>query len=69
MDIKGKIGTRIKDLRLKRKLSQEKFSHLCELDRTYIASIENGKRNVSIVNIQKIAEALGVSLAEFFKGL
>ena len=69
MNIKEKIGHRMRDLRLKRNLSQEKFSHLCELDRTYIASIENGKRNVSIVNIQKITEALGVSLSDFFKGV
>ena len=64
-----KIGQRIRDLRQKRNLSQEKFSHLCELDRTYIASIENGKRNVSIVNIEKITEAFGLTFSEFFKGI
>ena len=67
MDIKEKIGTRLRELRLKNKLSQEKFSFLCELDRTYIAGIEQGKRNVSIVNIEKISNALGITLQDFFK--
>lgn len=67
MDIRIKIGTRLKELRNEKGLSQEKFSFICELDRTYIASIEQGKRNVSIVNIEKIANALGMSVNEFFK--
>lgn len=67
MDIRVKIGKRLRDLRTKKKLSQEKFSFICELDRTYIASIEQGKRNVSIANIEKIAIALDMSVSEFFK--
>ncbi len=39
---------------------------LAELDRTYITSVENGKRNISIVNIEKIATALNISLTDFF---
>jgi len=69
VSIKEKIGLRIKDLRLKKELSQEKFSHKCELDRTYIASVEKGKRNISIVNLEKIARALDISISELFKGL
>ena len=67
MDIRIKIGVRLKELRTQKGLSQEKFSFICELDRTYIASIEQGKRNVSIMNIEKIAKALNLSVYEFFE--
>ena len=67
MDIKIKIGQRLRELRNKKGLSQEKFAFACDLDRTYIANIEQGKRNVSIANIEKIAKALDMSIYEFFK--
>lgn len=67
MDIKEKIGNRIRNLRHERDLSQEQFSHICGLDRTYIAGIEQGKRNVSIVNLEKIAEGFEISLSQLFK--
>jgi transcriptional regulator with XRE-family HTH domain len=66
MDIKMKLGTRLRELRKIKGLSQERFSFECNLDRTYIASIEQGKRNVSIANIEKIAHALNISVKEFF---
>lgn len=66
MNSKVKIGKRIKELRLLHGYSQEAFSYECGLDRTYIASIENGKRNVSIENIEKMAIAFQLSLKEFF---
>jgi len=66
MDIKLKIGQRIKELRDKAKMSQKDLAYAADLDRSYIAGIENGLRNVSIVNIEKIAKALGVSLKELF---
>ncbi len=69
MDIKTKIGNRIRELRHDRDLSQEEFAHLCGLDRTYIASIELGKRNVSLVNLEKIAKGFGISLSRLFKDL
>ncbi len=65
-DIKKLIGKRIRYLRNNKKLSQEALAFYAELDRTYITSIENGKRNVSIVNIEKIANALGFSVLDFF---
>ena len=67
MDVKIKIGQRIKELRDVANMSQKDLSFAADLDRSYIASVENGQRNVSIVNIEKIANALGVSLATFFK--
>lgn len=67
VNIKEKVGIRLRELRKQKGLSQEKFAFECELDRTYIASIEQGKRNVSIANIEKIAKALNLSTYEFFK--
>ena len=67
--ITDKIGNRIRELRSYTGLSQEKFAQKIGMDRTYFASVELGKRNVSIVNIEKIANGLEVSLSEFFKGV
>jgi len=67
VEIKLKIGLRIKELREKSEMSQKDLAYSADLDRSYIASIENGQRNVSIVNIEKIATALNVSVKEFFK--
>ena len=67
MDIKEKIGKRLRQLRIEKGFSQEKFAYECNLDLTYIASIEQGKRNVSIVNIEKIVKALNITFTEFFK--
>jgi transcriptional regulator with XRE-family HTH domain len=69
MNIKTKIGHRIRELRHDRDLSQEQFSHVCGLDRTYIAGIEQGKRNVSIVNLERIAKGLEISLSRLFRDL
>ena len=63
------LGQRIKELRIKTGDSQEKFALKINMDRTYYASVEAGKRNISIVNIKKIADGLGVSLHELFLGL
>ncbi|MBI3250593.1 MAG: helix-turn-helix transcriptional regulator [Candidatus Andersenbacteria bacterium] len=66
-DIRYYFGQRIRDLREQQGLSQEGLGMKSKLHRTYIGSIERGEQNVSIVNIQKIARALNVSLAEIFK--
>lgn len=65
--IKEKVGQRIKELRTKQELSQEEFAFKCELDRTYITSLERGKRNISLENLEKIAKAFDMSLSEFFQ--
>ena len=69
MDIRKKIGKRIKELRQSKNLSQEALAHLAELDRTYIPSIEKGERNVSIEVIQKLSIAFGIKISELLKGL
>ena len=66
MDIKIAVGKRIKELRNKLGISQEELADIAELDRTYITSVECGKRNISIVNVEKLANALNVSLSVFF---
>lgn len=67
MDIKQKIGKRIKELRTQRQISQEELAARADIDRTYVNSVENGKRNISIINIEKIAYGLEVSIQDFFK--
>ena len=64
--IKQKVGARIRELRNDRGLSQEKLALAAGLDRTYIASVENGKRNISIVNLEKIIVALNSTFSMFF---
>ena len=64
--IKSKIGNRIKELRNLKQMSQKDLAYTSDLDRSYIASVENGQRNISIVNIEKIAVALGENLTTFF---
>jgi len=50
-------------------MSQKGLAYSSDLDRSYIASVESGQRNISIVNLEKIANALGVTLSELFKGI
>ena len=64
--ITEKIGVRIRELRKETGLSQEKFASKIGMDRTYFASVELGKRNISIVNLEKIAQGLNVSLSDMF---
>lgn len=67
--IKQKVGNRIRELRTVAGLSQEKLALAAGIDRTYIASVENGKRNISIVNLEKIIKALDCTFAIFFQAL
>ncbi|MFC3414679.1 helix-turn-helix domain-containing protein [Algoriphagus hitonicola] len=67
MDIKVAYGKKVRQIRKDKGVSQEKLAELAELDRTYISGIENGKRNVSIETIFKIAEALNIPVIEFFE--
>ena len=69
MDIKSKVGKRIREMREKAEMSQKDLAYSSDLDRSYIASVESGQRNISIVNLEKIAKSLGVSLSELFKGI
>jgi transcriptional regulator with XRE-family HTH domain len=68
-DIRLRFGKAVRKRRHKLGVSQEEFADICGLDRTYIGGIERGERNVALVNIQRIAKALGLSLPEFFRGV
>lgn len=66
MDIRKKIGLRIKQYRTDLKLTQEALAFKAEVDKTYLNEVENGKRNVSVINLEKIINALEVSIKNFF---
>lgn len=67
--LKTRLGERIRSLRLECGLSQEKFSLKIGMDRTYFASVELGKRNISLMNIKKISDGLGISISELFEDI
>jgi len=57
-------GRALREVRLKRGISQERLAHLSGLDRTYVSGIERGERNPSLTNILKLVDALDISLSE-----
>ncbi len=59
-----RFGERLRELRKRAGLSQEAFAARCGLDRTYIGGIERGERNVALRNIEAIASALDISIAD-----
>ena len=65
-DIQILIGLRIKELRAESDLTQESLAFRAGLDRTYINSVENGRRNISAQAISKIADAFDMGLQTFF---
>ena len=66
MDIRKKTGLRIKEYRTNLKLTQQALAFKAEIDNTYINEVENGKRNISIINLEKIIIALQTNPQEFF---
>lgn len=64
--IKRRFGSAVRRLRAERGLSQEALALRCDLDRSYIGGVERGERNVSLINIHRIAAALNVEPAELF---
>ena len=66
MDIRKRIGLRIKEYRTNLKLTQEALAFKAEIDKTYINEVENGKRNVSVINLEKIICALDATVRDFF---
>ena len=68
-DILQRFGERVRELRADAEFSQEAFAEECGLDRTYMGGVERGERNLGLRNVEKIAEALGVSVAELMNGV
>ncbi|SMD42464.1 Predicted transcriptional regulator with C-terminal CBS domains [Aquiflexum balticum DSM 16537] len=64
MDIKEKFGLRLKTLRKEKGLSQEELAERSGLNRPYISGIEQGKRNVSLEVMEKLAVAIEVGIGE-----
>lgn len=69
MDVLLRFGQRVRERRTALGLSQEALADKCKLDRTYISGIERGKRNVALRNIEAIAKALGIAIAELVQGV
>ena len=66
MDIKLKIGQRIRLLRKEQKLSQEALGLMADVDITYVTDVEAGRRNVSIEILERLIKALNISIGDFF---
>jgi transcriptional regulator with XRE-family HTH domain len=66
VNIKNKVGNRIRELRKDLGISQEALGHKAEIDRTYVTDVENGRRNVSVEILERVIKALEVSISEFF---
>lgn len=65
-DVRIRFGKAVRAHRKKLDLSQEEFADMCGLDRTYIGGIERGERNISLVNIERIARTLRITLTQLF---
>ncbi|MEA3015244.1 MAG: hypothetical protein QOD42_3789 [Sphingomonadales bacterium] len=64
--VKKRFGARLRHLRKARDMTQEEVAFAADLDRSYLSGIERGKKNLSLVNIHRIAEALKVGAGELF---
>ena len=69
MNIQQAFGLKVQQLRKEIGMSQEKFALSIDMDRTYLASVEAGKRNISLCNIEKIAKGLNISVSELLSGI
>jgi len=66
MSIKVSVGLRIRELRNEIGISQEALANKAEIDRTYVTDVENGRRNISIENLEKLVNALEIQFKDFF---
>ncbi|MEX2353527.1 MAG: helix-turn-helix transcriptional regulator [Gammaproteobacteria bacterium] len=63
------LGKRIRKLRTTRGFTQEGFAGECGLDRSYYGGVERGERNIAVLNLIKIAAALGVEVKHLLSGI
>jgi transcriptional regulator with XRE-family HTH domain len=64
-----KFGQKVREERQKQGLSQEELAAKAGVHRTYIGMIERAEKNITLTNIYKVAQALGISISELTKGL
>ena len=64
-----RFGKAVRAKRNELGVSQEEFADMCGLDRSYVGGVERGERNLSLVNIERIAKALKISLSELFRDM
>jgi len=69
LDIRVRFGRALRRRREQLKVYKEAFADMGELDRSYIGGIERGERNVALVNIEKIAKTLRLTITELFRGV
>lgn len=63
-DVETRFGKRLRELRQRKGLSQERLAELAGLHRTYVSGVERGERNISLLNIERLAIALGVEMSD-----
>ncbi len=68
-DVRVRFGKALRERRRKLGVSQEEFADLCGLDRTYVGGIERGERNLALLNLEKLARALKISLSDLFRSV
>ncbi len=64
-----KFGKRIREVRVKRGLSQEALADIANVHRTYIGMVERAEKNITLLNIQKLAKALKIDIKDLFDGI
>jgi transcriptional regulator with XRE-family HTH domain len=69
MSVKARVSRNIQRIRREKDLSQEEVAHRSGIHQTYLSGVETGKRNPSILIVERIAVALGVDVAEIFKAV
>lgn len=67
MDVRDRVGRNVQRIRREREFTQEDVSHRANVHQTFLSGLENGKRNVSVVVLERIAKALNVDIAAFFE--
>lgn len=67
MDARKRVGVNVQRLRREKDLSQEELAHRASIHQTYLSGVETGKRNPSVGVLDRVAKALNVDIAEFFR--
>jgi transcriptional regulator with XRE-family HTH domain len=66
-EISIKFGEKVRELRTKKGFSQEELAHIADVHRTYIGMVERAEKNITLVNVEKIAKALEITISDLLK--